>query len=386
MFFAPDSPESRRFREEVRAWLAANLPADYRHRLQVLDPVVLRDWQRRLHARGWVAPGWPREHGGMGAALDEQLILLEEQARAGAPPVLPTGINLLGHALMAFGTGEQQRFHLPRILDGSLFWAQGYSEADAGSDLASLGTRAVADGDAFVVNGGKIWSSFAHFCDWMFALVRTDPDARPKHAGISMLLIDLRSPGVAIRPIRTIAGRHEFAQVTFADVRVPRANLLGGLHDGWRVANHVLVFERLSNGSPRNALLQWAKVRNVALRTGVADDPAFLDRLAAIEIRLIAHVALYRTAVERVRARESIDDIAPVMKIVSTELLQGLTELLLEAAGEHGAPLEYPAEHGGTLELAGEYLLARRATIFGGSNEIQRNILGNRVLGLPKSY
>jgi len=386
MFFAADTVEGGRFRAEVRAWLEANLPAAYRHHLQVLDPAVLRDWQRRLHARGWVAPGWPREHGGMGATLDEQLILLEEQAKAGAPPVLPTGINLLGHALMAFGTPAQQAFHLPRILDGSIFWAQGYSEPNAGSDLASLGTRADAEGDTLVVNGGKIWSSFAHFCDWMFALVRTDPAAQPKHAGISMLLIDLRSPGVTIRPIRTIAGRDEFAQVTFDHVRVPRANLLGKAGDGWRVANHVLVFERLSNGSPRNALLQWSKVRAVAARTGVAAEPAFQDRLAALEIRLIAHLALYRDAVEKVRARQSIDDVAPVMKIVSTELLQGLTELLLEAAGDRGAPLAFPAAHGGALELAGEYLLARRATIFGGSNEIQRNILGSRVLGLPKSY
>jgi len=386
VFFAQDTEEGRTFRAEVRAWLATGLPEDYRHRLQVLDPAILRDWQRRLYARGWVAPSWPREHGGMGGSLDQQLILLEELARAGAPPIMPTGINLLGHAIMAFGSDEQKRYYLPRILDGTTFWAQGYSEPNAGSDLASLNTRAVDDGDAFVVNGEKIWSSFAHFCDWMFALVRTDPAAQPKHAGISMLLIDLHSPGVSVRPIRTIAGREEFAAVAFENVRVPKANLLGKRNDGWRVANHVLVFERLSNGSPRNALLVWAKVKHVAGRTGVAADPAFRDRLATAEIRMIAHMALYRSAVEKVKARESIDDIAPVMKIVSTELLQDFTELLLEAAGERGAPVAFPTDHGPALELCGEYLLARRATIYGGSNEIQRNIIGNRVFGFPRSY
>ncbi len=385
MLFANDTPESRRFREDVRGWLSAALPAAYRNQLQVLDPAILRDWQRRLHARGWVAPAWPVEHGGMGASIDVQLIMLEELARAGAPPVLPTGINLLGHALMAYGTAEQRAFHLPRILDGSIFWAQGYSEPEAGSDLASLRTRADACADGFVVTGEKIWSSFAHFCDWIFALVRTDPNAKPRHAGISMLLIDLRSPGVTVRPIRTIAGRDEFASVHFDRVVVPRANLLGALNDGWRVANHVLVFERLANGNPRHALAMWHKVRAVAAATGAQDDVGLRDRLAALEMRLLAHLALYRRAVERVKAGTSIDDVAPVMKIVATEILQALTELLLEAGEAHGAPTAF-ALPDRTLELAGEYLLARRTTIFGGSNEIQRNIVANRVLGFPRTY
>jgi len=385
MLFANDSDATRRFRHEVREWLAVSLPAAYRHRLQVLDPGILRDWQRRLHARGWVAPAWPSEHGGMGASIDEQLILLEELTRAGAPPVLPTGINLLGPALMAFGTPEQQAFHLPRILDGSIFWAQGYSEPEAGSDLASLRTRAEDRGDVFVVDGEKVWSSFAHFCDWIFALVRTDPAATPRHAGISMLLIDLRSPGVTIRPIRTIAGRDEFASVRFDGVRVPKENLLGRRNDGWRVANHVLVFERLVNGSPRHALAMWHKVRAVATRTGLIRDDAFVDRLAALEVRLLAHLAYYRAAVERVKEGLPIDELAPVMKIVSTELLQALTELLLEAGEAHGAPVEFDLRDR-TLELAGEYLLSRRTTIFGGSNEIQRNIIANRVLGFPRTY
>ena len=385
MLFSRDTDEGRAFRAEVRNWLAQALPAAYRHHLQVLDPAILRDWQRRLHARGWVAPAWPKAFGGMGGSIDEQLILLEELARAGAPPVLPTGVNLLGHALMAFGTPEQQARHLPAILDGSVFWAQGYSEQGAGSDLGSLRTAAIEDGDHYVVTGEKIWSSFAHFCDWIFALVRTDPDAKPRHAGISMLLIDLRSPGITVRPIRTIAGRDEFASVVFDRVRVPRENLLGAKNDGWRVANHVLVFERLANGSPRHALSMWRKVRDVAERTGVASEHAFADRLAALEIRLLAHLALYRHAVERVKHEASIDDIAPVMKIVSTELLQALTELLLDAGEPHGAPMAFDLP-GRSLELAGEYLLARRTTIFGGSNEIQRNIIANRVLGFPRVY
>jgi alkylation response protein AidB-like acyl-CoA dehydrogenase len=385
MLFANDTPQSRRFREDVRGWLATSLPAAYRNQMQVLDPTILRDWQRRLHARGWVAPAWPVEHGGMGASIDEQLIMLEELARAGAPPVLPTGINLLGHALMAYGTAEQRAFHLPRILDGTIFWAQGYTEPEAGSDLASLRTRADACDGGFVVTGEKIWSSFAHFCDWIFALVRTDPGAKPRHAGISMLLIDLRSPGITVRPIRTIAGRDEFASVHFDRVVVPRANQLGTLNDGWRVANHVLVFERLANGNPRHALAMWHKVRTVAAATGAQDDVGFRDRLAMLEMRLLAHLALYRRAVEHVKAGTSIDDVAPVMKIVATEILQALTELLLEAGEAHGVPAAFPLPDR-TLELAGEYLLARRTTIFGGSNEIQRNIVANRVLGFPRTY
>ena len=386
MLFGADTPELAAFRGEVRGWLEASLPQPYRHHLQCLDPAILRDWHRTLHARGWVAPNWPRTFGGMGATLDEHLVLLEELTRAGAPYLLPTGINLLGPALMEFGTPAQHAQHLPPMLNGSVFWAQGYSEPNAGSDLASLTTSARADGDEFVVTGQKIWSSYAHFCDWIFALVRTDRDAQPRHAGISMLLIDLRSPGIAVRPLATIAGQQEFAAIEFQDVRVPRANLLGPLHGGWKVANHVLIWERLSNGSPRNALVVWRRIVQAAARSGRGDDPAFRDRLAVAEIRLVAHLACYRGAIEKVKRGESIDAIAPMMKITSTELAQDFNDLLLEAASTDGAAWTLPQPGAAAIDLAPSFLLARRASIYGGTNEIQRNILATRVLGFPKAW
>ncbi len=390
MLFGDDAPDIAAFRAEVQCWLREALPGSYAHHLQCLDPKILRDWHRRMFERGWVAPNWPRENGGMGASLDEYLVLLDELTRAGAPYLLPTGITLLGPVLIAYGTPQQKALHLPRILNGETFWAQGYSEASAGSDLAALSTRAVRGtdgaGDHFVVTGQKLWSSYAHIADWMFALVRTNPDAAPRHAGLSMLLIDLRSPGVTIQPLRTIADQDEFAMVDFADVRVPAENLLGPEGGGWKVANHVLVWERLSNGSPRIALMTWRRVQAVAQASGRSEDPAFRDQLAAAEIRLVAHLACYRDAVERVKRDEPIDAIAPLLKISSTELAQRFTELLMIAAGEHGGALVLEEGLARSVDVARSFLLTRRASIYGGSNEIQRNIVAARVLGFPKAW
>jgi alkylation response protein AidB-like acyl-CoA dehydrogenase len=384
MLFVRDTADGAAFRLEVRGWLRESLPAEWAHHVQLLDEPALRGWHRRVHARGWVAPHWPREHGGMGATLEQQLILLEEFARAGAPYLLPTGLNFLGQAIMAFGTEAQQREHLPAILTGERFWAQGYSEPNAGSDLASLTTEARAEGDAFVVTGEKIWSSYATFCDWMFALVRTGRDAAHPQAGISMLLIDLRSPGIEIRPIRTIVGQDELAQVRFDAVRVPRSNLLGPVDDGWRVAHHVLGHERLSNGSPRNCLLAWDRVRRVARATGRIHDPAFIDRLSEVEIRLVAQIAAYVGAIERLRANAMRPADASLLKILSTETLQRMNDLLLDAAAGDGGATSMLDLEGEVIDIAGSFLLARRATIYGGSSEIQRNILANRVLRMPK--
>jgi alkylation response protein AidB-like acyl-CoA dehydrogenase len=355
-------------------------------RPDVLDPAILRAWHRTVYERGWIAPNWPRAHGGMEATLDEYLVLIEEQARVGAPYLLPTGTNLLGPALLAFGTDAQKAQHLPPILRGEVFWAQGYSEPNAGSDLAALATRAEPDGDDFLVTGRKVWSSYAHFCDWIFALVRTDPQAKPRHAGFTMLLVDLRSPGVTVRPIRTIADQLEFAEIEFDRVRVPRSGVLGPVNGGWQVANHVLVYERLSNGSPRNALMAWRRVHDVARVTGRDADPVFADRLAAVEIDFVAYLALYREAVDTVKRDESIDAVAPMLKIASTELLQKLNDLLLEAGGEAGAQWTFTTPDGGEDVLAPSFLVARRASIYGGSNEIQRNIVAARVLGFPKAW
>ena len=386
MLFQNDNPALAEFRAQVRAWLEENLPPDWRNHLNCLDPMILRQWQARLHARGWVAPHWPRDAGGMGASLDEQLVLLEEQTRIGAPYLLPTGLNLLGPSLIAFGTQAQKERFLPRLLSGEMLWAQGYSETEAGSDLAALRTTARVDGAAFIVDGHKIWSSYAHMADWMFALVRTDSSAASRQAGLSMLLVDLESDGVTVRPIRTIAGQEEFSEVRFDSVRVPQENLLGPLNGGWKVANHVLVSERLSNGSPRNILIVWSKLRRVARATGRWHNPAFRDLVAAAEVRFMAHLACYRQAVEAVKSGMAIDALAPVMKISSTELLQRFNALLLDAAADQGGNERFEFDDGSSIELTPSRLLARRASIYGGSNEIQRNIIAARVLGMPKSW
>ena len=386
MLFQTDTPEIADFRKEVRDWLDANLPQAWRHHLNCLDPNILRQWQARLHERGWVAPNWPISTGGMGASLDQQLVLLEEQTRIGAPYLFPTGLNLLGPTFINFGTQEQKSRFLPPLLSAEMIWAQGYSETEAGSDLAALKTTARIDGGDFIVDGHKIWSSYAQMADWMFALVRTDPQAASRQAGLSMLLIDLYSPGISIRPIRTIAGQDEFSEVRFDGVRVPRANLLGPLNGGWKVANHVLVSERLSNGSPRNILVVWRKLKRVARATGRWNDEVFRDKVAAAEVRFVSHLALYRLAVDCVKNQRSIDAMAPVMKISATELLQRFNALLLDAAGEQGGNERFEFNDGTALDLAASRLLARRGSIYGGSNEIQRNIIAARVLGMPKSW
>jgi alkylation response protein AidB-like acyl-CoA dehydrogenase len=235
--FVDDNPADRAFRAEVRDWVATNLPTELCNRSRRIDPPELKPWHRKLYERGWIAPHWPREYGGMGATLAQQIILFEEISRVGAPTPYPHGLNFIGPLIIEVGTPEQKARHLPPILTGEVTWCQGYSEAGAGSDLASLATRAELDGDDFIVNGHKMWTTNGHFADWMFALVRTDPKAQPRHAGISMLLIDLKSPGITVRPIQTIKGDAEFAEEFLVDVRVPRENLLGALNDGtrWRI-------------------------------------------------------------------------------------------------------------------------------------------------------
>jgi alkylation response protein AidB-like acyl-CoA dehydrogenase len=384
--FHHDTPEEASFRAEVRAWLEDNVPPEARYRAETHDPALLRSWHRTLFERGWIAPHWPREYGGMGATLEQQLILLEEQARAGAPYLLPTGLSFLGFAIMEFGTERQKRELLPDILSGRTMWSQGYSEPEAGSDLASLRTRADEEGDDFIVNGQKIWSSGATYCDWMFALVRTNPQAKPRQAGISMLLIDLSSPGISIAPIRTITGHDYFALVSFDGVRVPKANLLGPLNGGWKVANHVLTFERLSGASPRNGMIAWEALIRLAAHGGRTTDAALRDRMAQAAIDLIAHIALYRRAVARVKSGKPLGHMSSVMKIAGADSLQALTELLLEAASTDAASADVRVHDGRELDPLGLFLLSRRATIYGGSAEIQRNIIAERVLEFPRSW
>ena len=381
--FRSDSPADARFREEVRAWIDANLPGDLRG-LPTRPPVERAMWwHRRLHDRGWIALHWPREHGGGEDTLDRQLIVREELARAGAPEISAQGLYHIGPILMAHGSDAQKRRFLPPILSGDELWCQGYSEPGAGSDLASLATTARVDGGQLVVNGSKIWTTWAHHADWMFALVRSDPDAPRKQAGLSFVLIDMRAPGVDARPIRTIAGDDEFAEVFLDDVRIPMENLVGDLHDGWRIANDLLAHERLVTANPQLLHDALRRARKAARASGAMDDPAFRDRLAAIDIEVIAFSAMFARAAEIAGAGGPLGVEASLLKISGTELLQRIADLLAEAAGAHGAMLGAGGAEDDHADAAAFLLQVRRSTIYGGSSEIQRNIIARRVLGLP---
>lgn len=381
--FRTDTPDEKTFRAEVRDWIAATLPDDLRG--WSTRPPFERAmwWHRQLHARGWIAPAWPKSHGGMEATLNQQIILKEELARAGAPEISAQGMNHVGPILMAFGTDAQKERFLPPILTGAESWCQGYSEPGAGSDLASLRTRADIDGDDFIINGSKIWTTWAQYSDWMFALVRSDPDAPRKQAGISFVLIDLKTPGIDIRPIKTIAGDEEFAEVFMDDVRVPMTNLVGDLHDGWRVANALLAHERLGTANPQLLFDALERVKKIARANGALDDPYFRERLAEIEIDTVGFAAMFAHAAEIANAERSLGLDASIMKINGTETLQRLADLLLDAAGTDAALGGRVETEDGPIEIAPLFLQVRRATIYGGSSEIQRNILAKRVLGLP---
>ena len=382
--FRRDSPDEASFRTEVRAWLEANLPPGLRGRTNRPPPAELMPWYHTLSRKGWIAPHWPKQHGGMGATLNEQIILTEELARVGAPQLPTQGLNHIGPILIEFGTEAQKVKHLPPIIAGTVIWAQGYSEPGAGSDLASLTTRATLESDHFVVHGQKIWTTWAHHSDWMFALVRTDPLAQPRHAGISFLLLDLHSPGITIRPIRTIAGDDEFSEVFFDNVVVPAENLVGKPNDGWRIANALLGHERLATANPQYALIALDRIKTMARTSGVMADPAFQDRLAAASINVTALSALFSHAVELTNLERSPGPEASMIKIFGSELLQSLNDLLIEAAGSQ-ASLEKPITTDfGTVDVSTPFLQVRRATIYGGSSEIQRNIIARRVLSLPQ--
>ena len=381
--FRPDSPTEAEFRTEVRTWLEANLPAALRGRTNRPPPAELMPWYRTLSRKGWIAPHWPKQYDGMGATLNEQIIMTEELARVGAPQLPAQGLNHIGPILIEFATEAQKARHLPPIIAGTVIWAQGYSEPGAGSDLASLATRATLEGDHFVVQGQKIWTTWGHHSDWMFALVRTDPQAQPRHAGISFLLLDLHSPGIKIRPIKTIAGDDEFSEVFFDNVIVPAENLVGKLNDGWRIANALLGHERLGTSNPQFALMALERIRTIARASGVMADPAFQDRLAAASINVTALSALFSHAVELTNQKQNPGPESSIIKIFGSELLQALNDLLIEAAGSH-APTEKPImTEFGAVDVSTPFLQVRRATIYGGSSEIQRNIVARRVLNLP---
>ncbi|MFZ5653287.1 MAG: acyl-CoA dehydrogenase family protein [Pseudomonadota bacterium] len=371
------------FRRAVRAWLEENFPPELRFPTRRLDFRQSLAWHRKLAERGWVAPGWPREYGGMGLGAYRQVIFSEELDRVGAMMIPNFGITMLGPLLIRFGTEAQKAHYLPRILSGEDLWCQGYSEPGAGSDLAALRTSAELDGEHWVVNGQKIWTTMAQQATHIFLLVRTDRTVR-KQQGISFLLVAMDSPGITVRPIDNIGGYSEFAEVFFDHVRVPREAMVGEVNQGWSMAKALLGAERILLGSPRLAKFPLQRLEALARTLGLFEDPVFRDRYTALAMEVEDMVALYVRLLEVLRRGDSLGEEVSVLKVAVTELFQRVTDLLLEAAGEYGATeAVLRLDDGSTLKPVHPYYLSRPATIYGGSSEVQRNILAKALLRLP---
>ncbi|MGZ8266326.1 MAG: acyl-CoA dehydrogenase [Burkholderiales bacterium] len=371
------------FRAMVRREFEEHYPDGLRYLIRRARWSETRDWALRMSRRGWIAPLWPREHGGMGLSPTKAIIYMEEQERWGIARAPDMGIVMLGPLLIRFGTEEQRETYLPKIIACEHVWAQGYSEPNAGSDLASLRTEAVIDGDEFVVNGSKIWSTLAQDATHMFMLVRTDKNARKKQEGISFVVLDLATPGVRIRPIRNIAGHEEFCEVFFDEVRVPRKNLVGELNQGWTVAKALLGFERLNHGMPRRALYPLLKVESVARARGMWRNDEFRSKYVKLRLDVEDLASAYSRYADIVRSGRNPGPDISFLKIWATETYMRLSELLVEVAGAAGC-LRGELDFGGDpVDLLGPVYGVFPATIAGGSSEILRNIIARRVLDLP---
>ncbi len=396
------SDEDRAFANEVRAFLDAELSDELRAAGQWMTSVygdhdAAMEWQRRLHARGWAAPAWPKEYGGADLSVTQRFIFARECALAGAPPLSPMGIAMCGPALIGHGSAEQKAHYLPRILSGEHFWCQGYSEPQAGSDLAPLQMKAVRDGDHLVCTGTKIWTTHANVANWIFCLVRTGQYDRPQ-LGITFLLIPMDSPGVEVRPIIMTSGEHIQNQIFFDEVRVPLANVVGEIDQGWTVAKYLLEFERGGSAYAPGLQVRLERIREMARDSGLLDDPLFAARVAAAQVRVDV-LEVYELRALTAAARGGRPGLSgSVMKILGTELSQHLTELALEAAGPYGLTFQPDAGAAGGPNLIAhapglrgpreaaiaplKYLNDRAGSIYAGSNEIQRNIIAKAQLGL----
>ncbi len=385
------------FRDMVRAFLAANLPTDLQEKVRMHRRLSRDDyvrWHRICAAQGWAAPAWPVEFGGPGWSATERHIWEEECARAGTPPILPFGVNMVAPVIMAFGNAVQQAYYLPRILNCEDWWCQGYSEPGSGSDLASLKTTAERVGEHYIVNGQKTWTTLGQHADMIFCLVRTDTGVR-KQEGISFLLIDMKSPGITLRPIIMLDEDHEVNEVFFDNVKVPVENLIGQENKGWTYAKYLLGHERTgiaAVGRSKRELLFLKKIATEQYQQGkpLLQDPVFSAKVASLEIELMA----LETTVLRVitRADHAPGPEASLLKVRGSEIQQMLTELMLEALGPLGLPfdvdyLEGRSAHAASGDdaaapLAGYYFNFRKTSIYGGSNEIQKNIITQMILGL----
>ncbi|HEX7761243.1 MAG TPA: acyl-CoA dehydrogenase family protein [Caulobacteraceae bacterium] len=409
------SEEDQRFRQEVQEFLDAELTADLRRAGRNLTSVyadydVSMAWQRILHARGWAAPAWPVEYGGCGWSAAQRHIFASECAAAGAPPISPMGIGMCGPVLIGHGTAAQKAHFLPRMLSGEDFWCQGYSEPGSGSDLASLQMSARADGDEFVCNGHKIWTTHANVANWIFCLVRTSQEAI-RQMGITFLLIDMKTPGVTVRPIISLSGEHIQNEVYFEDVRVPQANAVGRIGDGWTVAKYLMQFERGGGVSAPGLTVRLEKIKAMAAAEAgdgldggegrLIDDPGFAARVAQAGIEIAALEAVELRTMSALSSGQAPGPESSLLKTVATELSQRLTELAVEAAGPYAAPYQpHLTAAGGpspgftppsdnqavgpdySWTATAKYFNDRAGSIYAGTNEIQRNIMAKAVLGL----
>ena len=371
------------FRAEARRFFENEFPAEFKFLPRRMRWSECRDWYLKLSKKGWIAPNWPPEYGGMGLSPSKLLIYFEETERAGVGRMPDQGITMVGPTLIRFGNDAQRKRYLPQIIAGDATWCQGYSEPNAGSDLASLRTEAVLDGNDYVINGSKIWTSMAHDATNIYVLARTDKQAKKKQEGISFLLVDMKTPGITLRTIRNIAGHEEFCQVFFDNVRTPKENLVGELHKGWTIAKGLLGFERLNIGSPRRPLQALEKLESLAQARGLLADPAFVERFTRLKLDLADLGSLYGRYVDKARRGEAMGPDVSMLKVWSMDTYQRLSELLMDAAGEYGAVEGEIAFGDVTIDVLSPFYNSRPGTIYGGSNEIQRNILAKYVLNLP---
>ena len=392
------SPAEIAFRDEVRAFIAESYPASLRGKQDEGDELTKEDflsWHKVLAKKGWAAPAWPVEYGGTGWTTTQRYIWSEETARADCIRLLPFGLAMVGPVIYTFGTPEQKALFLPRILSGEDWWCQGYSEPGAGSDLASLRTKAVQDGDDYVVNGQKTWTTMAQHADWGFFLVRTDADAKMQE-GISFLLIDMKSPGITVRPIITLGGEHEVNEVFLDNVRVPVANRVYEENKGWTCAKFLLAHERVGIAGVASSKRGVEKLKAVAAtemdgERSLLPNPFFRRKVAELEIDLAALEYTELRTLAGMAAGKGPGPESSVLKIKGSEIQQRLTELTLEMAGHYGAPYfrgfgagdnEHPIGPAWANRAAPPHFNARKTTIYGGSNEIQRNVIAKMVLGL----
>ena len=396
--------EENAFRDEVRAFLKAHLPSEISTRIgRGDDSQIAQDiprWQSILHKHGWGAPAWPKAFGGTGWTTTQQYIFETECALADAPIQLPFGLKMVAPVMMRYGNAEQHARFLPRILSGEDWWCQGYSEPGSGSDLASLKTRAVRDGDDYIVDGQKVWNTLGQFADWIFCLVRTDSSAKSQQ-GISFLLIDMKSPGIKVQPTRLLDGTHEVNEIWFDNVRVPVANRIGEENDGWTYAKFLLGHERTNIAGIGIAKRELARLKRIAtqeLKQGrpLIEDPLFAAQIAQVEIDLWALEITNLRVLSAERRSPAAGPEASILKIKGTEIQQSISELMMRAVGPYALPFRREAMEAGwqfdpereppgpryAATLAGSYFNQRKLSIFGGTNEIQKNIISKMIVGL----